>query len=87
MVIPGDLNRGHSAIPISNTTLIPLLLGLIYAIIISVLAYRESGKLWMLLFPHWIDARSGVSSRLRRHGCIAFALLLGATGLFFYDLG
>lgn len=62
-----------------------LLLGLClaYSIVVSWLAYRQSGQLWMLFMPHWIDRSSGVSARLRRHGMLAFALLLGATLLLF----
>ena len=56
----------------------------VYAGVVSYLAYRESGKKWMLFLPQWIDASSGVSRSLRRHGMIAFALLFVAMILFFY---
>ena len=38
----------------------------------------------MLFLPQWLDASSGVSRRLRRHGQVAFGLLFVATILFFY---
>ncbi|MDH3759619.1 MAG: hypothetical protein OEU50_01470 [Gammaproteobacteria bacterium] len=56
----------------------------VYAGAVSYLAFRESGKKWMLYLPQWIDASSGVSRSLRRHGMIAFALLFVAMILFFY---
>ena len=64
--------------------LLLLLLGLVYSLLMSVLAWRETGKLWMLFLPQWLDASSGVSRRLRRHGQVAFGLLFVATILFFY---
>ncbi len=64
--------------------LLLLLLGLVYSLLMSVLAWRETGKLWMLFLPQWLDASSGVSRRLRRHGQVAFSLLFVATILFFY---
>ena len=55
----------------------------VYAFVVSYLAYRETGKKWMLYLPQWIDASSGVSRSLRRHGMAAFALLFVAMILFF----
>lgn len=55
----------------------------VYACAVSYLAYRETGKKWMLYLPQWIDASSGVSRSLRRHGMLAFALLFVAMILFF----
>ena len=69
----------------SYWTLALLLLAFIYGLIVSWLASRESGQRWMLYLPHWIDRRSGVSSRLRRHGFTAFGLLFAATLLYFYQ--
>ena len=69
---------------ISQWILPLLLIGLIYSLVVSVLAWRETGKLWMLFLPQWIDASSGVSRRLRLHGQAAFGLLFAATILFFY---
>lgn len=60
-----------------------LALCFVYALVVSYLAYRETGKKWMLYLPQWIDASSGVSRPLRRHGMIAFALLFIAMILFF----
>jgi len=60
-----------------------LALGFIYAGVVSWLAYLESGKKWMLFLPQWIDASSGVSRAMRRHGMTAFALLFVAMILFF----
>lgn len=60
-----------------------LALCLVYAFVLSYLAYRETGKKWMLYLPRWIDASSGVSRPLRRHGMIAFAMLIVAMILFF----
>ena len=59
-----------------------LLVSFGYALLVSFLAYRESGETWMLFFPTWIDTRSGVSRRTRAHGGIAFALLLVALVVF-----
>ncbi|MDH3218469.1 MAG: hypothetical protein OEO19_02955 [Gammaproteobacteria bacterium] len=56
----------------------------VYSCVVSYLAFRESGKKWMLIYPHWIDAASGVSRPLRRHGMAAFGLLFAATILYFY---
>ncbi len=69
----------------SHWTLALLLSGFIYNLAVSWLASRESGQRWMLFLPHWIDRRSGVSPRLRRHGLTAFSLLFAATILFFYE--
>ena len=63
-----------------------LALGFVYSCVVSYLAYRETGEIWMLFMPQWIDANSGVSRSLRRHGMAAFALLFIATILFFYAL-
>ncbi len=61
-----------------------LIIGLVYSLAVSVLAWRETGKPWILFLPQWIDANSGVSRRLRLHGQAAFGLLLVAMILFFY---
>jgi len=71
---------------LSILTLALLAACFVYATIVSWLAYRESGETWMLFLPQWIDANSGVSRPLRLHGMAAFALLFGATALFFYEL-
>ena len=68
----------------STWILLLLLVGLVYSLVVSVLAWRESGKFWMLFLPQWIDASSGVSRRLRLHGQVAFGLLFVATILYFY---
>ena len=60
-----------------------LAVGFIYSISVSYLAYRETGKKWMLFLPQWVDATSGVSRPLRLHGMVAFALLFVATVMFF----
>jgi hypothetical protein len=57
--------------------------GFVYSLVVSWLAYRETGKKWMLFLPQWIDATSGVSRSLRRHGMAAFALLFVAMIMFF----
>ena len=53
--------------------------------IVSWLAYRQTGQRWMLFLPQWIDASSGVTRRLRIHGMAAFALLFVAMIIFFYE--
>lgn len=53
-----------------------IIIGMIYSLIVSWLAYRHSGQKWMLLFPQWIDRNCGIPARLRYHGMIAFAVLL-----------
>ncbi len=63
-----------------------LVVGLVYSGAVSCLAYRETGKKWMLFLPQWIDASSGVSRPLRLHGMAAFALLFIASILFFSAL-
>lgn len=73
-------------LPISMPTLIFLLSGLIYSLLVSWLAFRRSGELWMLFLPHWIDARSGIPRRLRRHGFAAFGLLFVATIVFYVEI-
>jgi len=60
-----------------------LAVGFGYSLGVSCLAYRETGKIWMLFLPQWIDSTSGVSRTLRRHGMAAFALLFVATIMFF----
>ena len=59
-----------------------ILLGLIYSLVISVRAYRESGEKWMLFSPLWIRANSGVSENIRWQGVFAFAILFA--GLLLY---
>jgi hypothetical protein len=59
-----------------SMTAILILGGLTYSLVVSYLAYRESGEKWMLFFPHWLDSNSGVSKNIRRHGFVAFAILL-----------
>ncbi|MCP4387334.1 MAG: hypothetical protein GY802_03500 [Gammaproteobacteria bacterium] len=63
-----------------------LVLCFVYALVVSYQAYREAGKKFMLYLPRWIDASSGVSRPLRRHGVIAFTLLFIAMILFFNTL-
>jgi hypothetical protein len=58
-----------------------ILAGFAYSLIASILAYRETGKVWMLFLPTWIDASCGVSTRVRRHGMLAFAVLFAGTVL------
>lgn len=58
-----------------TATTIVLIAGFAYSLYSSFLAYRESGKIWMLFFPGWIERKSGISSTLRLHGKIAFAIL------------
>lgn len=65
---------------LSHATLL-IIIGLIYSLIVSWLAYRHSGQKWMLFFPQWIDAKSGLPASLRFHGFIAFALLLAGMAL------
>lgn len=64
-----------------------LAVGFVYSCAVSYLAYRETGKKWMLVLPQWIDANSGVSRPLRLHGMAAFALLLLAMIMFFQTQG
>lgn len=64
-----------------------LVFGFAYSLVVSYLAYRESGDRWMLVFPTWIDAKCGVSARVRRHGKLAFGILFVATGLWLYGPG
>ena len=65
------------------TASIPMMIvGFAYSILASYLAYRETGEKWMLVHPTWIDAKCGVSSKLRWHGKLAFALLLLGVGAF-----
>ena len=59
-----------------------MVVGFAYSIGVSIQAYRETGKRWMLFLPHWIDASSGVSAATRRHGKIAFAVLFAGMATF-----
>ena len=52
-----------------------LVVGMIYSLVVSWLAFRHSGQKWMLFFPQWLDPKCGVPGKLRFHGFIAFALL------------
>lgn len=70
---------------ISTLSMLLLGTGFAYSIIVSWLAYRQTGKKWMLYLPQWIDASSGVTRRLRMHGMAAFALLFVATIVFFSE--
>lgn len=63
-------------------TFILILTGFLYSILVSVLAYRQTGQKWMLFLPHWIDAKSGVSKSVRMHGTIAFTLLFIGMAMF-----
>lgn len=71
--------------PVSTLGIVLLSTGFVYSMIVSWLAYRQTGKQWMLYLPQWIDASSGVTRRLRMHGLAAFTLLFVATMLFFYE--
>lgn len=71
--------------PVSTLAIILLSTGFIYSLIVSWLAYRQTGKLWMLYLPQWIDKSSAVSRPLRLHGMAAFTLLLVAMIVFFYE--
>jgi hypothetical protein len=70
--------------PVSTPGIALLSTGFVYSMIVSWLAYRQTGKRWMLYLPQWIDASSGVTRPLRLHGMAAFTLLFVATMLFFY---
>jgi hypothetical protein len=70
----------------SNLILGLLALGFAYSLLVSWLAYRQSGEAWMLFLPQWIFATSGVTRPLRRHGCVAFALLFVAVAMLYIDL-
>jgi hypothetical protein len=59
-----------------------IVFGFAYSCFASYLAYRESGEKWMLYYPTWIDKKCGVSSGVRWHGKIAFAVLFAGTGWF-----
>jgi hypothetical protein len=72
--------------PVSTLGIILLSTGFVYSMIVSWLAYRQTGKQWMLFLPQWIDASSGVTRRLRIHGIAAFTLLIVAMMVFFYEL-
>ena len=71
--------------PISTFSMLLLGTGFIYSLVVSWLAYRQTGRKWMLYMPQWIDANSGVTRRLRMHGMAAFTLLFVATIIFFYE--
>ena len=71
--------------PVSTLSIILLGTGFIYSLVVSWLAYRQTGEKWMLYLPQWIDASSGVTRRLRIHGMAAFALLFVAMIIFFYE--
>lgn len=71
--------------PDSTLSIVLLGTGFIYSLVVSWLAYRQTGKKWMLYLPQWIDASSGVTRRLRIHGMAAFALLFVAMIIFFYE--
>jgi len=71
--------------PVSTSSIVLLGTGFIYSLVVSWLAYRQTGKKWMLYLPQWIDASSGVTRRLRIHGMAAFALLFVAMIIFFYE--
>jgi len=71
--------------PVSTLSIALLGTGFVYSMIVSWLAYRQTGQRWMLFLPQWIDASSGVTRRLRIHGMAAFALLFVATIIFFYE--
>lgn len=62
-----------------------MIVGFGYSIAASIRAHRESGKVWMLFFPHWIDAQSSVSAATRRHGRLAFGLLFVGLAAFLLD--
>lgn len=69
---------------VSIATTALLIAAFVYSLIASYLAYRESGERWMLVHPTWIDANCGVSARLRRHGKMAFGILLVALALWLF---
>jgi hypothetical protein len=71
--------------PISALSIILLSTGFAYSLVVSWLAYRQTGKQWMLYLPQWIDKSSGVSRPLRLHGMSAFTLLFIAMIVFFYE--
>lgn len=66
----------------SKLALALLVVGFSYSIYASIRAYRESGETWMLFLPQWIDKNNGVSAPTRRHGMVAFAVLLVGLVLF-----
>lgn len=65
-----------------SVTWLLIIAGFTYSIIASLRAYRETGKIWMLFLPQWIDASSGVSAATRLHGKIAFAILFAGVAAF-----
>lgn len=68
-----------------NITLLLLVVGFVYSVVASFLAYRESGDKWMLVHPTWIDKKCGISAKVRMHGKIGFAVLFAGTGLFLFQ--
>lgn len=74
--------NGYTAV--MTATIALLVFGFAYSLVVSFLAYRESGDRWMLLLPTWIDAKCGVSARVRWHGKLAFGILFVATGLWLF---
>jgi hypothetical protein len=77
--------------PISALSIILLSTGFAYSLVVSWLAYRQTGKQWMLYLPQWIDKSkwidksNGVSLPLRLHGMSAFTLLFIAMIVFFCE--
>ena len=65
-----------------SLTLLLIISGFVYSVIASIRAYRETGKIWMLFLPHWIDTGSGVSAATRCHGKIGFAILFAGVAAF-----
>lgn len=53
-----------------------------YGIPTANFARQDIGDKWTLVHPVWIDAKCGVSGKLRWHGKVAFALLFVGVGLF-----
>jgi hypothetical protein len=71
--------------PVFALGIILLSTGFAYSLVVSWLAYRQTGKQWMLYLPQWIDKSNGVSRPLRLHGMSAFTLLFIAMIVFFYE--
>jgi hypothetical protein len=71
--------------PVFALGIILLSTGFAYSLVVSWLAYRQTGKQWMLYLPQWIDKSNGVSRHLRLHGMSAFTLLFIAMIVFFYE--
>jgi hypothetical protein len=53
--------------PVFALGIILLSTGFAYSLVVSWLAYRQTGKQWMLYLPQWIDKSNGVSLPLRLH--------------------